>query len=321
MPVLLMAAALALSACGDDTTSPVTATTTPPSATASVAAPPGSVQEVTVGDLTFAVRTAGPEDGEPVVLLHGFPETAAMWRSQIDALAAEGYRVVAPDQRGYSAGARPEQVDAYRVDRLVGDVTDLADTLGFERFHLIGHDWGGAVAWATAGLHPDRLLSLTSVSTPHLTALAEAYADPTTGQAQQSAYVDTFVAPGSEQLFLADDAALLRSLYDEAGLDAAEAQVHLDVLADQAAMRAALDWYRANDLTAGTALGAIEVPTLYVWGTEDQALGRAAAEATGDFVTGPYRFEPLEGVNHWVPEVAADGLDALLVEFLAEPGG
>ena len=120
--------------------------------------------ELAVGDLVFDARAEGPADGELVLLLHGFPQTSLSWRHQLGALAAAGYRAVAPDQRGYSPGARPADVAEYRIERLVGDVLGFADALGVERFHLVGHDWGGAVAWQVAGRHPERLRTVTSLS-------------------------------------------------------------------------------------------------------------------------------------------------------------
>ncbi|MGH9248466.1 MAG: alpha/beta fold hydrolase, partial [Acidimicrobiales bacterium] len=125
------------------------------------------VTEIAVGPHTFDALADGPEDGELVLLLHGFPQTSAAWRDQVAALAAAGYRAVAPDQRGYSPRARPTELAAYAMPELVGDVIGFADVLGAERFHLVGHDWGGAVAWQVAGRHPERLHTLAAVSTPH----------------------------------------------------------------------------------------------------------------------------------------------------------
>jgi pimeloyl-ACP methyl ester carboxylesterase len=127
---------------------------------------------IPVGEDTFDARVAGPEDGELVLLLHGFPQTSYSWRSQLEALGAAGYRAVAPDQRGYSAGARPAEVERYAIPALVGDVIAIADELGGHRFHLVGHDWGAAVAWQVAGRHQDRLRSLTVLSVPHPSASA-----------------------------------------------------------------------------------------------------------------------------------------------------
>lgn len=274
--------------------------------------------EIPVGAFTFDALEAGPADGELVLLLHGFPQTGDMWRSQIDALSERGYRVVAPNQRGYSSRARPDAVEDYSRDRLAEDVIGMVDALGHERFHLVGHDWGGTVAWEVAARHPDRLDSVTAVSTPHTEALLAAIDDPELDQGERSSYVDTLAEEGSEALFLADDAAMLRSLYRDAGLTEEEMQPQLDVLNDPDAMRAALHWYRAW-VVGGPATGPSTVPTLYVWSDGDPALGPDAAAATVDYVTGPYRFETLEGVNHWIPERAADELNQLLLEFLSDP--
>src|SRR3954469_15289780 len=166
--------------------------------------------QIVVGEETFEARVAGPEDGEVVLLLHGFPQTSWSWRSQLEALGAAGYRAVAPDQRGYSPGARPTEVEAYAVDHLVGDVVGIADALGVERFHLVGHDWGAAVAWVTAAYHPERLLTLTSVATPHLTPFSRSIRE---GEQQaKSAYMAQLRDPGAEAFFLDDGAARLRRM-------------------------------------------------------------------------------------------------------------
>ncbi len=269
------------------------------------------------GELRFDALVAGPPDGEPVLLLHGFPQTSRCWRHQLDALADAGYRAVAPDQRGYSAGARPAAVEAYATVELTGDVTGLADALGWDRFHLVGHDWGGSIAWQVAGRGGDRLRTLTVVSTPHPRAFGEALRSSEGDQAQRSGYIELFRAEGSEHLILADDAAGLRLIYAASGLTDEEAAPYLEAFSDVDRLRAALDWYRAADLTLVDGLGPVTVPTLYVWSTDDPALGAAAAEATAACVDGPYRFEVLEGVSHWIPEHAPDELDALLLAHLA----
>src|SRR3954470_293095 len=177
--------------------------------------------EIPVGDMTFRARVAGPEDGRLVMLLHGFPETSASWLSQLDALAAAGYRAVAPDQRGYSPGARPEGVEHYATAHLVADVIAIADWLGGHEVDLVGHDWGGAVAWLLAARYPERLRSLSVVSTPHPAALFAAIADGKGDQQQRSQYMEVFRAEGTaEELLLANDASGLRQLYLASGLDA-----------------------------------------------------------------------------------------------------
>lgn len=272
---------------------------------------------VVLDDLSFDVLVAGPPDGEPVVLLHGFPQTSYSWRAQVAALASAGYRAVAPDQRGYSPGARPSAVDAYGIEHLVADVLGLADALDVESFHLVGHDWGGAVAWQVAGRHPDRLRTLTVVSTPHPVAFTRALRGELGGdQGERSKYFEMFRAEGAEDGMLAADAQGLRLVFLASGLSEEQSRPYLTHLGTPEALGAALNWYRAADVTAVEGLGPITTPTMYVWSTNDPALGREAAEATADCVEGPYRFEVLDEVGHWVPEEAAEDLNRLLLEHL-----
>lgn len=271
--------------------------------------------ELAVGGLVFDARAAGPADGELVLLLHGFPQTSLAWRQQLEALGDAGYRAVAPDQRGYSPGARPVDVGEYRAERLVGDVLGFADALGAPTFHLVGHDWGGAVAWQVAGRHPERLRTLTSVSTPHPAAFRRSIEGGE--QRERSGYMLFFRTPDAEPFFLDNDAAVLRSLYSASALPEDAAAEYLRVLTEPGALTGALNWYRAADIGLVEGLGPITTPTLYVWSTNDPALGRDAAEATAGHVDGPYRFEVLDGVSHWIPEEAPDALNALLLEHLA----
>jgi pimeloyl-ACP methyl ester carboxylesterase len=270
--------------------------------------------DLNVGEYTFSARADGPADGELVLLLHGFPETSYEWRKQLPVLAAAGYRAVAPDQRGYASGARPENVDAYRIDELASDAVGFADALGVDRFHLVGHDWGGAVAWYVGGRYGDRLRTLTVVSTPHPTPFAASIAGGE--QREKSAYMLMFRDPSAEDQFLANDAEALRGLYASSGLhDPDAAAEYLRVFTQRAALTGGLNWYRANDFRAE--IGPITVPTMYVWSTDDIALGREAAEGTEAHCAGPYRFEVIEGVSHWLPEEAPDQLNSLLLSHLS----
>ena len=273
--------------------------------------------EIAANGMEFDALAAGPEQGELVVLLHGFPQSSATWAPQVRSLAEAGYRAVAPDQRGYSPGARPETIDAYRIDDLVGDVAAIADALDADRFHLVGHDWGALVTWFAAAALKDRLLTATPISSPHPLALADALADPDGDQSTRMGYVDMFRAEGSETDMLADDAAGLRLLYEMSGLAADEAEPYLEVLSTPAALGSALNWYRANDFAVPPPISPITTPTMYVWSTDDPALGPGAAHAAGDHVDGPYRFEALEGIDHWVPDHASERVTALLLEHLA----
>ena len=265
----------------------------------------------------FDALAAGPADGELVLCLHGFPQFADAWTPLLETLGAAGYRAVAFDQRGYSPGARPEGAAAYAMPHLVADVIAIADSLGAARFHLIGHDWGGAVAWAVAGAHADRLKTLTVLSTPHPEALTAAIrSDP--DQQTRSAYMLLFrAAEGvAETFLLADGAANLRAAYQ--GKVAAD-QVDSIVarLSAPGALTAALNWYRA--MGDNPLVGHIIVPTLFAWGDRDQALGRTAALDTARCVEGPYRFEAIEGGSHWLIDERPDAIIALIEPHLRAP--
>ncbi|HEX9993480.1 MAG TPA: alpha/beta hydrolase [Acidimicrobiales bacterium] len=277
--------------------------------------PAGSTVELHAGGLTFPALAAGPEDGELVLLLHGFPQTAGAWRPQLDGLAAAGYRAVAPTQRGYAASARPPGGRrAYRLPALVDDVLGMARHLGRDRFSVVGHDWGGAVAWALAAHHPERLRTVAVVSTPHPRAVRESLGRSL--QALRSSYVGFFALPAlPEAVLLAGGGAVLRRMLVGSGLPADRADEYVAAMREPGALSGALGWYRAarpGDL----ALGDVSVPTLYVWSPGDPALGGTAARRTAAHVTGPYRFEVLEGAPHWIPETRPGELTRLLVDHL-----
>jgi pimeloyl-ACP methyl ester carboxylesterase len=261
---------------------------------------------------SFDAIADGPSDGRPVLLLHGFPEAGTQWSHQVAALGAEGFRAVAPDQRGYSPGVRPERSADYAIDLLVGDVLAIADELGWRRFDLIGHDWGGAVAWWTADAHPERLRSLSVVSTPHPAALGEALRSDEE-QRMMSQYMIEWREKSTERRMLADDAKALRGIFG-GRVEHSRVEEYVQRLSEPGALAAALNWYRSGK--PGSKAGRITVPTLYVWSTEDVALGSTAALGTGEWVEGPYRFEMIEDVSHWVPEEVPELLTGLLLEHL-----
>ena len=184
--------------------------------------------QIPVGDMVFDALAAGPEDGELVLLLHGFPQSSYSYRTQLPVLAAQGFRAVAPDQRGYSAGARPTEVSAYAMGNLVGDVLGMATALGAERFHLVGHDWGGAVAWVVGSAVPGRVRSLVVLSTPHVSAFGRALAEADGEQARASSYFASFRAEGSERRFLENDAAEFKELLGITRKHAVELLEHFD---------------------------------------------------------------------------------------------
>jgi pimeloyl-ACP methyl ester carboxylesterase len=273
------------------------------------------VTQLTVAGLTFDATIAGPADGEPVVLLHGFPQTSALWAAQQATLAAAGYRAVAFDQRGCSPAARPLDDAAYRLPVLGGDVLGVADALGAERFHVVGHDWGGVVAWWVASRAAPRTRSLTVLSTPHPRALGRALRS--FDQRVRSSYFSLFRSRFGPGALGGRGAVGLRALLTLSGLprDRTAALVER-ARRDRGWLPAALAWYRAIDGRSFAEVGDIDVPTLFVWGAGDQALGPEAAYGTGTHVLGPYRFEPLPGVGHWLPVLAADVVNELLLEHL-----
>ena len=275
----------------------------------------------------FTAEVGGPPDGPLVLLLHGFPQTRHTWRHQVPALGAAGYRAVAPDQRGYSAGARPDPADlsAYAVERLVGDALALAAACGAAppaRFHLVGHDWGGQVAWLTAARQPERLASLTILSRPHPAAFRKAFQADADGQQHRSRHHRAFLDPGTGALLLADGAQRLRRTLGGAGVPEAAVEEYLSVLGEPAAVEAALAWYRAAGTLGRADVGPVAVPTLYLWGEEDSTVGRGAAAGTAEFVTAPYRLETVPGVGHFITDQAPEIVTArLLAHLRANPAG
>ena len=273
--------------------------------------------QIHVGELVFDAAVAGPEDGDLVIMLHGFPQAWFEYRHQIPVLAAMGFRVVVPNQRGYSPGARPQNVEAYSMPHLVSDVVGMADGLGHDHFHVVGHDWGAAVAWYTALAYPNRVRSVTAISVPHPFAFGEALQSPSGQQASMSGYMETFRAADAEERFLENDAAFLRTIYSGSGNSASENQVYLDLLGSRDAIGAALNWYRAMAVQSPMPpLTPIRMPATYVWSSDDFALGREGAELTEKYIEGPYRFVVIDDIGHWIPEQAPGQLnDALRQHF------
>jgi pimeloyl-ACP methyl ester carboxylesterase len=266
--------------------------------------------------LRFEVRDEGPATGPPVILLHGFPGDPWTFERVLPLLHADGLRTIVLHQRGYSAAARPSDVASYAVPRLVGDVLALLDSAGLAAAHIVGHDWGGIVAWHLAGSHPDRVLSLTALSTPHPQAYRRALLRST--QLLRSWYAVTWQVPRvPEAAMLAGDGRLLRRALANSGLDETTARRYTLGMAEPGRLTAALNWYRAAGRRAGEAATAptVHVPTTYMWSSGDVALGRRAADETERFVDGPYRFIALEGPPHWLPEVCPERTaDAIIAQ-------
>ena len=260
--------------------------------------------------LVFDVHDAGPVDGTPVLLLHGFPQDSRSWAALSPLLHERGYRTVAPNQRGYSPGARPRPRRAYRPSELTSDVVELIQVAGLGPVHLVGHDWGAAVAWEVAAQRPDLLRSLTALSVPHPAAFVQAMF--TSNQGRRSRYMLFFQLPWWPERQLSSGQTWER-LLRSTGMSAEAAARDAEPMRDRAAARGALNWYRAMLLSPPRSVRAkITVPTLYVWSDRDRAIGPKGAALTPRFVAGPYTYEVLEGVSHWIPDEAPEQLDALL---------
>ena len=269
--------------------------------------------------LTFTTDVMGPADGPVVLLLHGFPESRHSWRQALPRLAEAGYRAVAPDQRGYSPGARPDPKDLsnYVFEKLIADAIDIADTSGAagKRFHQVGHDWGGQISWGVADMHPERLASLTILSRPHPSSFKRALQMPDGEQKKRSGHHRAFLEADTGPKLLADNAKRLRDGLFGQGVPPAALEEHLSVLGNPAAIEGALAWYRANaGLTAE--IGAIKVPTLYIWGDTDATVGPTAAKGTGEFVSAAFGMEVLPGVGHFVMDQAAEKATDLMLAHL-----
>jgi pimeloyl-ACP methyl ester carboxylesterase len=276
------------------------------------------VKSVQVGNYFFDYLEDGDADAPVVLLLHGFPQDSTSWDAISADLVAAGYRTLRLDQRGYSSGARPGSVNAYRMPHLVADAFGFLDALKVVNAHVIGHDWGGAVAWAMAEQAPERLISLTVLSTPHPAALASSMIRSTQGI--KSWYMAMFQAPMIPERLLAPGGQMWSLL--TRGLPRESREHYAQRARQPGALTAMLHWYRAAARAAvrrSAGNSAVSVRTLYVWGARDPALGSYAAERTGRYVCAPYVFHVLSGHGHWLPERAAGQLrDPILRHLNAE---
>jgi pimeloyl-ACP methyl ester carboxylesterase len=275
------------------------------------------MDQFTHNGLTFDVRDAGPTDGPVVVLLHGFPQHNDSWDAVIDRLTAQGYRCLAPNQRGYSPGARPPRRRDYRIPDLVGDLRALIDASGAERVHLVGHDWGAAVAWSAAAEMPERLKTVSPISVPHPGAFLRSFLNSRQGLA--SYYMFLFQLPRlPEWTMVRRNGTFMKRALQQMGQTPAVADRDAQAMLEPGALTAAINWYRAMPLSNPRSIGQkVSVPTLYVWSDQDIALKPKAAHNTGCYVTGEYRFEIMPGVSHWIPDEEPEKLADLLLEWFA----
>ena len=275
-----------------------------------------ALMQIVIDDQAFRARVWNPDGtAEPVIALHGFPQSSISWTPLGEALAERGHPVVAFDQRGYSPGVRPSGAAAYSIDNLVGDVLRVADELGFDRFHLVGHDWGAAVGWCVAISAPARVISFGGLSVPHPLAFAEAVrGDP--DQRRRSRYFLLFRLPWLPELLLSFARQhVLRSVMYRA-MPREHVAEYLSLVAEPGALTAMLNYYRAMGRGSGLP-GApeIELPVLFVWGNRDPAVARSGVEKQRRFVTGPYELVEIDG-GHWLLERNTEQTIRCVVEHI-----
>jgi len=253
-------------------------------------------------------------EGPAVVLLHGFPDSGRLWRHQVPALVEAGYRAVVPDLRGYGRSGQPEEVEAYAIPYLAGDVVAVLDHLGVDRAHVVGHDWGAALAWALGSLLPDRVDHLVALSVGHPSSFAATGLE----QREKSWYMLLFQFEDVAEQWLSNDGwANFRQWASHPDADAVVAELEAN-----GSLTPALNWYRANVppralLGPPIELPAVTAPTMGVWSTGDIALTEAQMTGSAKYVSGPWRYERLEGPGHWMQLEAPDAVNKLLLDFLA----
>jgi pimeloyl-ACP methyl ester carboxylesterase len=259
------------------------------------------VESHTRSRMTFDVTDTGPLDGPVVLLLHGFPANRASWAGVCAILNAAGVRTIAPDQRGYSPGAAPLRRRDYRADLILDDAISLIGRLGGRKVHVVGHDWGGFVAWGLRDAATELLSGVTVLSTPHPRAMLRSLLS--SAQLLRSAYIGFFQLPVVPERVLRPR---LTRLLRASGLPDSTADDYARFMARGTRLRTALNWYRGMWLPPRRAAAAASSapPTTYIWGARDQALGRRAAMLTARYAGGDYRFVEIDA-DHWLPETRA----------------
>jgi pimeloyl-ACP methyl ester carboxylesterase len=266
------------------------------------------ITTIAANGFDFLCRNSGLEnDGELVIFLHGFPESSIIWENILKKLAEKGYKCLAPNQRGYSEGARPQGIENYTTRILASDVIALAESVGeYEKFHLVGHDWGAGVGWAVVTLFPERIQSWTAMSTPHSKAFEWAIAEDQEQQ-KQSQYIFEFLEPDlPEESIMKNDCSRLRELWQ--GLDTRHIQDYLEIFRKPESCTATINWYRAMLLikpcekNPKISFGGVNIPTCFIWGNNDFALCKAGVEKSHSYMRGYYKFVELEGAGHWLIE-------------------
>lgn len=273
-----------------------------------------------MGEVELHVVEAGPVDGPPVLLLHGFPECWYGWHRQIGPLAEAGYRVIVPDQRGYGTSDKPRRTSAYAMPHLLADLRGLLDALGLQRVALVCHDWGGAVGWTFALHHPERLTHFVALNMPHPGVFARALRTP--AQLRRSWYIGLFQLPFVPEAYLGSDGRrkLQGALFAHSRsrcFDADDLAVYHEAWAQPGALRGMLAWYRAavRHPPEPPPFRTVDVPSLLIWGRHDSALGFEMAAPSAERLSDG-RLEVIDEAAHFVQHDAPERVAALLLETL-----
>jgi pimeloyl-ACP methyl ester carboxylesterase len=240
------------------------------------------IREIEANGMVFQCRACGlHNDGEPVILLHGFPESSYMWESILKFLAAQGYRCLAPDLRGYSPKARPQGIHNYRINKIASDVVALADVLGFQKFHLVAHDWGAGCGWTVVELYPNLVNSWSVLSVPHMEAWYKAK-KKNWDQIKLSWYITLFQIPIIPELFLG--IAISIPFFHKLIWKESDTKAYVDIFSKFTGRKSIINWYRAN-YKLPIPYGKVSVPTVLIWGNKDIAFARSGIEDTKNYMT------------------------------------
>jgi len=271
---------------------------------------------IRIGEVDLFVVEDGPAEGKAVLLLHGFPDSAQLWRFQIPVLTAAGYHVIAPDMRGFGRSSKPSQVDDYALPFVVGDVIGLLDSLNVEQPAVVGHDWGAGVGWALAATFPERVERLAALSVGH----PAGYFSGGIAQLEKSWYMLWFLLPGIAEAGLAAETWSFLRRFTQDAVDVERWIAHCEAAPGN--LTAMLNIYRANINPAvfaggpGLDLPPVGCPVLGVWSDGDIYCSEAQMAGSDRFLEGPWHYERIDGASHWFPVEMPDRLNSLLLEFL-----
>lgn len=269
---------------------------------------------IKIDRLEFNCRVSGKEQDELVIFLHGFPETSYMWREIMDKISSLGFYCLAPDMRGYSQGACPKGIHNYTIKKLRDDVLNMANFLKKSRFHLIGHDWGAGIGWNVVFNNKDRIISWTGLSIPHPRAFGKAI-KLDRDQKKKSRYIMLFLIPWLPEFIIRmNDFKIFKRLWQNSSSD--EIENYLSVFRRKESLTSALNYYRANIGKGKNELnGDIHVPTLFIWGKHDEAVGSFAVENNKNYIKADYTLLNLKG-GHWLIQTNYSEVERALIEHL-----